>query len=127
MVLLDDVVQIRRGSAATTAAQFAGVLQFGNCSRIRRMAIDVDHPRRPSAAAECQPQEKLRRDQVPFGRQHELDRLAGRIDATVQVGPIVGDLDVGLIDPPGSIGMAQPRSVSADSKSAHIAGPSARS
>jgi len=43
MVLLNDVVQIRCPSAATSANEFIGLLQFGDCAGIRRMSIDVDH------------------------------------------------------------------------------------
>jgi hypothetical protein len=38
MVLLDDVVQIRRGSAITTATEFTRLLQLGDCAGIRGMA-----------------------------------------------------------------------------------------
>jgi hypothetical protein len=36
MVLLDDVVPIRRGSTATAPTEFTGPLQFGNGARICR-------------------------------------------------------------------------------------------
>src|SRR5437764_9154751 len=42
VVLLDDVVQIWRPSAATAATEFTGLLEFGNCTGVRGMAIDVD-------------------------------------------------------------------------------------
>ena len=45
MVLLDDVVQIRRGSAATAATEFTGLLQFGDCAGVCRMPVHVDHAR----------------------------------------------------------------------------------
>jgi hypothetical protein len=40
MVLLDDVVHIRRGSATTPSAELAGLLQFGN--RGVRLAPSVE-------------------------------------------------------------------------------------
>jgi hypothetical protein len=62
MILLDDVVQIRRGSAAISPAEFAGALQFGNGAGVRRMPIDIDDLRRRSSGGECQAQEQFRRD-----------------------------------------------------------------
>jgi transposase-like protein len=50
MVLLNDVVQIRCGSVATSASEFTGVLQFGDCAGVRWMPIHVDHPRARSRA-----------------------------------------------------------------------------
>jgi len=41
MVLLDDVVQIRRGSAITTATEFTRLLQLGDCAGIRGMAVTL--------------------------------------------------------------------------------------
>ena len=83
MVLLDDVVQIRRSSAPTAWTEFARLLQFGNRAGIRRMPVNVDYSRARSPAGECQAQEQLRRNQTPLRRQHELDRLAGGIDRTI--------------------------------------------
>ena len=40
---------------------------------------------------------RSRRDRVPFGRQHELDRLAGGVDGPIQVCPATCDLDVGFV------------------------------
>src|SRR5437016_5592191 len=44
MVLLDDVVQVRRCSATTTSAEFSGLLQLGDRAGVRRMPIDIDDP-----------------------------------------------------------------------------------
>jgi len=66
MILLDDIVQIRRGSAATAPAEFAGPLQFGNCASVCRMAIHIDDPRRRSSGGERQAQKQFRRDQIPL-------------------------------------------------------------
>jgi hypothetical protein len=43
MVLLDDVVQKRRGSASTAPPQLAAALQFRDGAGIRWMAIHVNH------------------------------------------------------------------------------------
>src|SRR5215467_3461767 len=93
----------RCGSAATAAIQFTTLLQFGDRAGVCRMAIDVDDARTGSAAGQSQPQERLRRDQIPLGRQQELDRLTGRIHGPVQVGPTARDLNLGFIYSPGSI------------------------
>jgi hypothetical protein len=78
---MDDVVEISRRSATTPPTEFTGILQFGGRTGIRWMAIHVDHPRWWPAGRQGQSQEQLRRDQVPAGRQHELDGLAGRVTA----------------------------------------------
>ena len=49
-VLLDDVVQIRRHSAATAATEFTGLLQLGDRAGVGWMPVHVDYswPRSPS-------------------------------------------------------------------------------
>jgi hypothetical protein len=42
MVLLDDVIQVRRCPATTTLSEFAGLLQLGDRARVCRMPIDID-------------------------------------------------------------------------------------
>src|SRR3954453_3264204 len=91
----------------TAASKFTGLLQFGNCTGVRGMAIDVDHPRLRSTGGQCQPQKHLRRDQVPLRGQHELDGLAGRIDGAIEIRPAASNLDVGLVNPPGPIRATQ--------------------
>jgi hypothetical protein len=66
-----DIIQVGRCSATTAGAEFTGLLQIANGGGVRGMTIDVDDPRRGSAAGQGQPQEHLRRDQVAFGRQHD--------------------------------------------------------
>ncbi len=58
MVLLDDVVQIGRGATTTAAAEFTELLQFGDCTGVRWMAIHVDNPRRRPAGGQGKPQEQ---------------------------------------------------------------------
>jgi hypothetical protein len=56
----DDVVEIRRGSAATVAPQFAALLQFADGTGIRRVTIHIDDSRpEPLASRQGEPQEKL--------------------------------------------------------------------
>jgi hypothetical protein len=52
MVLLDDVVQIRRRSAATTATEFTGLLQLGDRAGVGWMPVRVDHSRPRSLASD---------------------------------------------------------------------------
>ena len=50
MVLLDDVIQVRRWSATKPSAAFSGLFQLGDRSCVSRMPIDIDDPRwRPTA------------------------------------------------------------------------------
>src|SRR6516164_2692664 len=67
MVLLDDVVQKGRCSATTAPAEFAGLLEFGDRAGVGQTPIYVDHAWRGTASGQCEAQEQLRRDQVPFG------------------------------------------------------------
>ena len=41
----DDVVQVRRSSATTSSAEFAGLLQLGDGAGICRVAVHIDHAR----------------------------------------------------------------------------------
>ena len=50
MVLFDNVIQVRRCSATTTPAEFAGLLQLGDRAGVRQMAVHIDHSRRGSLA-----------------------------------------------------------------------------
>jgi hypothetical protein len=43
----------------------------------------------------------------PVLGKHEIDRIAGRICGAIQVCPASADLNVRLIDPPGTIPMAE--------------------
>src|SRR5262249_28030445 len=45
MVLLDDVVQIRRRSATTASSEFTSLLQLGDCASVGSMPIHVDQSR----------------------------------------------------------------------------------
>jgi hypothetical protein len=49
MALLEDVIQVARGSAATAPAEFTGLLQFGNRAGVGRMPVHIDYPRPWSA------------------------------------------------------------------------------
>ena len=53
MVLLDDVVHVRRSSTTTTLGKFTGLSQFGDRRGVRRMAIYIDDPRGRPIAEQC--------------------------------------------------------------------------
>lgn len=59
-----------------TAAQLARLLQFRNRSGVDRMAIHVDHTWLLSGSMQCQLQKVLGGNQIPVGRQHEIDGVA---------------------------------------------------
>ena len=44
------------------------------------------------------PEEAFGGPGISFGAQHEVNRLAGRIDGSVEIVPAIFDLDVGLVD-----------------------------
>jgi hypothetical protein len=50
---------------------------------------------------QCQLQELLRRQQIPVGRQHEINRVPVRIDGAIEVHPVSRNANVSLVDPPG--------------------------
>jgi hypothetical protein len=54
-----------------------------------------------------QPQERLGRDAIAFGREQKVDGFVGRIDRPVKAGPFSGDANVGFIHPPRSDGTPQ--------------------
>jgi hypothetical protein len=70
------------------------------------MAVHVDHAGASPGSMQRQLQEVLGSHQVPVGRQHEIDRVSGRIDGAIQVQPFSRYANVSLVDPPGPIWMA---------------------
>ena len=47
---------------------------------------------------------------IPFGAEHKVDRLAGRIDGAVKIFPHAFHFDIGFIDAVGVIDRSQVRS-----------------
>jgi hypothetical protein len=70
------------------------------------MSVDVDDswPDAP-CSVQRQLQEVLGSNQIPVGRQHEIDGISGRIDGSIQVHPASGYPNVRFVHPPGSIRM----------------------
>src|SRR5262249_9405986 len=66
MVLLDDVIQIRRCSTSAATSEVSRFPQLGDRAGIRRMPVDVDHSWPPIRTGHCQAEEQLRRNQVAF-------------------------------------------------------------
>ena len=54
IILLDDVVHVRRSSTTTPSGKFTGLRQFGDRSGVRWMAIHIDDTRRRPIAEQCQ-------------------------------------------------------------------------
>ena len=94
----------------------ARLLQFCNCGDIGWMAVHVDHSRPVPGSMQRQLQEVLGGNQISVGRQHEIDGVAGRVNRPIQVYPISGDPNVGLVHPPRSIRMPPFAPKFADSK-----------
>jgi len=106
VILLDDVVEVRRRSAAAVAPQFAGSLQIRNYLRVRRMSVDVDYPRSDLASARQSPsKEVFGGHRIAVRREHEVDRIALGIDGAVQISPVPRDSNIRLIHPPRAVWM----------------------
>ena len=72
VVLLNDVVQVRRWSAAAFPAQFPGLLQLGDRRCICRVTINIDDARSDRNGAQGQLQKALCRRQIPVNFQSAL-------------------------------------------------------
>jgi hypothetical protein len=56
VVLFNDVVEVLHGSMFAASAQNAGPLEEGDCHRIRRCQVGVDHTWLSTAVAQCSPE-----------------------------------------------------------------------
>src|ERR1700722_17323976 len=65
------------------------------------IAIERNLLRQSTLAHERPPKEGLRRRDVPFGAQQEIDGLSLFVDGTIEIGPASFDFDVGFVDAPG--------------------------
>src|SRR5262249_53388774 len=86
MVLLDDVVQIRCGSATTAATQLTGLLQIGDRAGVGGCPSTLITLGR-CATRYSDAQEQLRHNQITLRRQHKLDRRTGRVHGAVEIRP----------------------------------------
>lgn len=78
VVLLEDVVHIRRPATLATVAQITRLFQLFNCGRIRRMAIDVDDSRvNAPGLGDCELEKSFRRNRVAIWREQKVDRVSG--------------------------------------------------
>lgn len=70
------------------------------------MVVHINHsgPGSP-CSVQRQLQEMLGGNQISVGRQHEIDGVPGRVDSAIQVHPLCGYTNIGLVHPPGSIRM----------------------
>jgi len=83
MILLDDVVQVRRRSAAAFRAELTGSPEFADGGRVCRVTVYIDDARADGCSTEGQLQKTFRRRQIPVGRQQKLDGVSDRVDRPV--------------------------------------------
>ena len=88
VVLLDPVVQPPPTPVPGEAPQLAVPLHLAQSAGIALQAIGHDGPRVAGVVpAERLAEEALGRLLVPLGAEHELDRLAGAVDGSVEIAP----------------------------------------
>jgi hypothetical protein len=97
MILLQSIVEI------------LGVAMLYTCTQDRpdrtRITVVLIHGGTSGRGAGGHPgrlEERLRGRHVAVLAEHHVDQRTGAIDATVEIAPMPGDLDVGLIDVPAS-------------------------
>jgi hypothetical protein len=77
MVLLNDVVQVRRWSALAPPAEFAVLLQFCDRGGISRVTGNIDDPGTCLSRTQSKPEKAFGRNQVAVRRQQEVDSVSG--------------------------------------------------
>jgi len=79
-----DVVQVPDRSAAAPAAQFAGLLQFGDHFGIRRVSVHIHHSwTRATWRLQGSLEEPLCGSRIPSGRQQKINRGTRRIHRAI--------------------------------------------
>jgi len=105
MVLLDAVVEVSALSELRSHGKHAFLLQLLDGGWIGVAPIDIDDPwRLMLGSLQHLAEEPFGGSCVPFGAEHEVDRLAGGIDSAIEVRPFPFDFNVGLINPIRIIG-----------------------
>ena len=113
MVLLDDVVHILARSSFAALGQKFLALQIAHRADVSRVLVDVDHPWRCDVLpTQHLSKESLRCSPASRGVEEEIQRVARRVQSAIQVHPFSPDLDVGLVNPPGVVGLLQMRPAS---------------
>src|SRR5882757_3720310 len=92
MILLDDVVQVRRGPTATLRIEFARLLQFGNGASIGGVSIHmITWGWIPPVPDNASRRNSLAAIKSRFGDNIKIDGLASRIHRPVKIRPRSGD------------------------------------
>ena len=84
--------------------------KIANGANVGRVLIDIDHPRGGDVRSAQNFSEKALGCSSAAGLiQEEIECLAGRVNGAIQIHPLATDFDIGLIDPPGIVGLLQIR------------------
>ena len=70
------------------------------------IAVERDLLRQSTLGLERPTEERFGGRNISLGAEEEIDGLSGPVDGAVEISPATLDLDVGLIDAPGSVGLA---------------------
>src|SRR5271166_5447124 len=70
------------------------------------IAVQRDLPRQPTLALERPTEKRFCRRDISFGAEQKIDSLSLLVDGAIEISPATLDLDVGLIDAPGSARLA---------------------
>src|SRR6266481_798880 len=100
MVLLNQVVQVLRRAQLRVRGQRAIGFQLAHRTVRCSVAVQRDCLRGALLASDRFAKERLGGRDIALGAQPEVDRPARPIDGTVEVEPLVSDLDVCLVDSP---------------------------
>ena len=118
MILLNHVVHISTWPSLTLLRQQTCFFQIAHGANIAAVLIDIDHPWGSDVrSAQDFAEKALGRSSTAGLIQEEIERLAGgmsldatlRYNSSVEIHPRAFDLDVGLIDSPGVVGLLQIR------------------
>ena len=82
------------------------MLEIANGADVRRVLVNIDYTRcsdvRPAQDASEKP---LSRSSAAGLIQEEIEGLTSRVNGSIQIHPLATDFDVGLVDPPGIVGL----------------------
>src|SRR6476659_5178168 len=101
MILLDQVVQVLRGSESGSAGQQASVLYLTHRAMGGGITVQGKRPWHSALAFDRFLEEGLGCRHVSPGTVPEINGLSGTVDRTVKVVPLASNFHVSLVDPPG--------------------------
>ena len=98
VILLQNVVHVRRPATLATTPQLFGLLQFRHGRRVRRVPSHIDDARvNVPGLLDRKLEKAFGCNGIAISREQEVDRVASRIDGLVEVRPLPGYPDVRLI------------------------------